>query len=799
MASFKAALNETVSSMTDDQFFLSKAFAEHINTLAEGVTERYRKGNKIRIKIVKAGKKFIAFTDNYTVTVNIDCPWIATLPSRMEKYYLIVGIVLHECGHMLYTDFGLMIDCVTKLEHKNILFPKIEESPALSEALENKMGRYFAPIYKGFDNAVEDGHIEKRVIRAVPGYGECLMKVRDIQRSEEMPTYAESLEQAKADGKKVDKISMLHNLVLMYAKYGISKIGKVEKRDELCDAFEEAKGYIDAAVGCNSSMMRRIEINKLFNCLVQFIVDEIKRELEERKKKSSKSSSSSESSSSESTERDSEGEEGESEGGSEKSDGSTGADDDSSEEDDTASGTTEESDESKDSEGSSSEETDGETDEKSEESEGSEGSETDELPSEAEKSEDTEDTKDTSSSDEDDAEPISDEEIARELEEVIKNLSEEAEEEAPEEMTERSSSRAPLADNEDDESESESSSSDEKSGDKGEPYSKPEADKESSDEIDLGYLEKIVAEEIVAEEIHSSIEKAMAKISDATRKGRIDKCPSVEKYLEPTKDAEEDYQKEHEELDRIARRVVKNLDKIIKERQIGDVQRGLYVGKQLDSARAYRRDHKIMANKILPEDIPDMEVVVLVDCSGSMSWGERMPQSKKCAYITWKFCQQMKIPCSVYGHTTTRNRDMVENVLMQCVAHKDNADKEDGKRIFTLEAISNNRDGWALNFCAETLSRSEASKKILFVISDGLPAASGYSYAAGKKDIREVIKRYKKAGISFVAAGIDECAPDIRDVYIEGVPKKEAAKFMDFSDMNGLPKAFANILKKELL
>ena len=788
---FKAALNEKVANLTDEEFFLSDAFKDHINTIIEGVTENYGfKKGRVTVSIRKAADKFIAYTDSRVITVNIDSPWINKLPSRAEKYYVIVGIVLHECGHVLYTDFGLMQTCVEKLSHHDIFFPKVDESPELQDALANKWGKYLAPAYKNYDNAVEDGHIEKRIIKHVPGYGECLMKVRDIQRSEATPTYAEALAEAEAKGKKINKIAILNNLILMYAKYGITKIGKLEEPDDLVEVFEEATGYIDSAVASNSAMMRRIEINKMFDCLVKYIIDEIKRKIEE--KKSSKSSPST----------------------SAKSTGSEDADADSS--DSEASGTSdketegEEDEEDSDEESSTKSGKSGDTDDKEDESDdGSEDS--DKSEGESDKSEDPADSETDADADGDGTgeadeetttseseEGISDEEIEKELREIMEELSEGEEED----LTKHRSSETPLADNDEPADEdTEDKETEDASSIEEDPYAKKTPDKESSDEIDLSYLEKEAAKERLSKELHGSIEKKMAKISDDIRKTRADKCPSVEKYIDPTPTAEEEYAKKHEELDRIARRVVKNLDKIIRERQIGDINRGLYVGKELDAKHAYRRDRKVMANKVLPEDIPDMEVSVLVDCSGSMSWKDRMPRSRECAYVTWKFCQQMGIPCSVYGHTTTHAKgSSCENVYMMCVAHKDNIDDADGKRIFTLDAKSNNRDGWALNFCAEELSKSDCSKKILFVISDGLPAASGYSYNAGKKDLREVVRKYKKKnGISFITAGIDECAPDIKDVYVQGVPEKEAAKFLDFSDMSGLPKAFAKILKKELL
>ena len=82
---------------------------------------------------------------------------------------------------------------------------------------------------------------------------------------------------------------------------------------------------------------------------------------------------------------------------------------------------------------------------------------------------------------------------------------------------------------------------------------------------------------------------------------------------------------------------------------------------------------------------------------------------------------------------------------------------------------------------------------------DQVYVETGYGDVLGKRDCQEVVKRYKKKGISVITAGIDDCANDIKSLYVDGINPKDAAKFLDYSDMTQLPKAFATIIKKELL
>lgn len=748
-------LNEAKDKMTDEVFFTTKVMQQHFEGIIEGVCKTFKR--HIKIQIINEGSS-VAFTNGNMITVNLNNDWIKNQPTRLDKYYIIVGIILHECGHILYTDFKLMEKCFDALEH-NRLFPIIDYSETLAECFDENMGRRFLKVYQTLDNCVEDGHIEKRVISHVPGYGECLLKVRKLHLADAgIKTYERLLQEAEKTGSDIDRIGCVIKLVLIYAKFGVDNVGDVS--DDLTKLFYRMTSHIDAAVNTNNAASRKKEVNIIFDMLIDFISEEIER-LKEKEKEEEKPKEEEEpekTSEDEDEEKDDEKE----------SEESTSEEDDTSETDDDSSEGGEES-------GTDEEIDDSDSPSISEEGTGSEEDDDSEDESTASKAEES-------------GSGMSKEEKEKALEEVLSSLGDICDDMS--DKTDHSDTMTSPVSDEDEDLESEGTTPDE--GLDFDP-----TNEEGPEEWDLSYLEDCAAEEEIAIATKKNIVKAMTRNADDTRKGRTDKFPSIQKYVEPNDEAIDMFDREHEELDRIARRVKKNLDKVIKERQKGDRLNGLYTGKQLDAAHTYRKDKRIFANKVLPEDIPNMEVCVLVDCSGSMCCGSRMDQSRKCAYITWKFCQFMDIPCSVYGHTTDAYPE--KHVVMTCVAHPDNLDKDDEKRIFMLRPEYDNRDGWAVNFCAEALSKSSATSKMLLIISDGLPAAVGYGDVLGKRDCQEVVKRYKKKGISVITAGIDDCANDIKSLYVDGINPKDAAKFLDYSDMTQLPKAFATLIKKELL
>lgn len=702
-------LEETKKEMTDEEFFTSSSMKEHLQTIIEGICKTYNR-NITATVIPKAD--FVACTDGDDIKISLNSDFVKAQETRQQKYYAIIGLILHECGHVLYTDFALLKKAILCLA-ANGIYPSITISEELDAMLKDGKGAMLIPVYKSLENCIEDGFIERLVIKDVPGYGECLIKVRKMHMEDSsILSYDASIKKAAETGKELDRISMMLNMVLFYAKYSMDLTDGIE--DDLTDSFKDIQGIIDKAMKSYHAPDRMKQVNIVFDKIVKFIDAEIGKESEEKPDPEMSDSKESEE---------------ESKADISSADGST---------------------------------TD---DEKEKEPESSESS----TSGSADDSADPEDTKEDS----DDAKSR---ELSKKMEETLKGLEKDLK--SMEDMSDHTCASSKTV------------------------TAKDDGDLDSSEaaedgEMDISHLEEKAAEEMISKEIHNRIEREMVRTQKDMYKTRKDKYPGIMTYLQPDRYAKEEYEVYHQELDRIARRVKKNLDKVIKQRRRGDVKKGLYVGKQFDAPHAYRKDKRIFSQKILPENIPDMEVCVLVDCSGSMSSDDRMEQARNCAYITWQFCSEMQIPCSVYGHTTNWHPET--HVKINCVAHPMNIDSDDGKRIFMLRADADNRDGWAVNFCGEVLTKSTATNKLLLIISDGLPAADGYYGPAAQRDIQDVVKKYKQKGIKIVTAGIDDCAPDIKRVYQDGAQSKYAAKFLDYSDMSKLPQAFATLIKKELL
>ena len=101
-----------------------------------------------------------------------------------------------------------------------------------------------------------------------------------------------------------------------------------------------------------------------------------------------------------------------------------------------------------------------------------------------------------------------------------------------------------------------------------------------------------------------------------------------------------------------------------------------------------------------------------------------------------------------------------------------------------------NRDGAALRFVAERLSKRSEELKLLILVSDGQPADSGYYGTAAEEDLRGIRQEYRRKGLLFVAAAIGDDKENIERIYGDS--------FLDITDLNQLPVKLTQVVKRFL-
>ncbi|MCF8010864.1 MAG: hypothetical protein K9L17_08135 [Clostridiales bacterium] len=185
------------------------------------------------------------------------------------------------------------------------------------------------------------------------------------------------------------------------------------------------------------------------------------------------------------------------------------------------------------------------------------------------------------------------------------------------------------------------------------------------------------------------------------------------------------------------------------------VERNLRKGR-LDTGSLWKigaKNPKVFCRIDEPGDIPTLAVYLLVDCSGSMK-GKSMFSARQAACLLTETCHALKIPVKVTGFTGAVVRPEGSDGMPRDVTHFEalNFDEDEKEKLAGLRASNENRDGYSIRVAAKELEKRAEDKKILIVLSDGLPMMpyKKYQKDRGINDTAKAVREAEKKGIGVI-------------------------------------------------
>lgn len=758
----KQLLNEHRSKITDKQFFTSRILAGHYEDVAAAQTRRYRYDRRIRVNIYwNPDDPNAACTNNASILINAGHSCVTKIKGRMDRYEMVSGLFAHELGHVLYTDF------LVKQTYMNYLskFKWYPAPPDLKTSRDAANERNFWEYVKleprnlefamqiafYIANVLEDGYIEGRILADFPGMlGYNLSVMRDLQY-QDMCTVTQLIEK-EADGSGHIFHTILQTM-LSYALYGEVKYGETPLSDERIQTIFRLIPQLDTAVTTTSAKERWKIVSLILIRCWHYIEDyiELCKKHQDEAAVSGTGSSAGEvlsgllqviaGSSAEGT-------------GSEKP--VLGAKVKKGAPANAAARVRTQALARQNGSGDDSENPDesGAAGEKENES-------GDSSPEEKSASNQT-DSDDSSASDEIGA-PLCDAGGKTQKQATT------AEEGGRIPFHQTDSVSAPVGGSTEYDSD----------------Y-KREMNENAATDIErmLGQM----AEKAACKQLETERLKELNEAAQSISYGNIHSGVNIHVHrIEQVDDELEDqFNQISGPLLDISKKLQRSLVQKLNDQQRGGKQTGLVMGRRLDAHSLCRNDGKVFYTNNLPNEIPRLSVGLLLDESGSMACGDRSTYARAAAIILYDFCQSLNIPIMIYGHSTVWGGD----VDLYSYAEFDSIDRDDKFRLMDISARNSNRDGAALRFVAEQLSKRPEEIRILMLLSDGQPAASGYSGTAAEEDLRGIKQEYKRKGILFIAAAIGEDKPNIERIYGDS--------FLDITDLNQLPVKLTAVIKRFL-
>ena len=811
------------------------------------VTANYDKKNDAVAYATSESNIYVNFGNSY-----LDKNPIGKKNTTEKKWLLGKGLVLHEIGHLLFTNFNDMANfqkAITADQWKWQRPIKAGVSPDFNENLKEVEAylnisvhnrKQFMTAFHDFNNIIEDGYNEEKLMKSFKGdFVASLYELRDFQY-EEFPT----IERVMEDGRS--NFSIWQLMMLSYAKFGLIKVQYNSTFTEpLVKKFCEFLPSITSCVTEDNSYVRLDKSLTLYVDMWDVIKEELVNITDEAytkmmkalemladsmgaanqrgqaidisqskdssdssenslnrkitqllaaKQKSTSNKSNPESSDAEETSASSVSEQGsEQEDGEKSSDSSSGSTDNKSEgynpdttEGKSASSASEQSGGHEDSE-KSSDSSSGSTDNKSEgdNPDTTEGKSASSASEQGSVQEDSEKSSDSSSGSTDNKSEGDNSDTTE-----GKSASSANEQGSKQESNDNSSS----SDNNQSENDISDNVADYNSILKTlsmelkEVEAEKEEDKQKAEqkaEQDISATKQNVAQDRVTEQARNEARQADEQmINSCIMDGPHAKVTYRLHDFSPAS-CKEAYVKMNNtySLERIGKKMAQKVKPIFEKKIKGAVYHGQHCGSRI-SIPHYQKDSSKPFDRIKKPEKISLSCTVIIDQSGSM-YGYKLESALRAAAIIKNFCNELKIPTMVFGHSSSYP---TMDIYRFC--EFDGSEDE----IYTLAAGNahcGTRDGAALLYAVNKLKDRREEKKIIFIISDGSPCDYGYSGITAYKDIQGIIKSASAYGISFFAAAIDEDKESIAKIYGED-------RFVDISNLDDLPSKMAYVLKRAL-
>ena len=324
-----------------------------------------------------------------------------------------------------------------------------------------------------------------------------------------------------------------------------------------------------------------------------------------------------------------------------------------------------------------------------------------------------------------------------------------------------------------------------------------------------------VTAEILHELLHSVKKERQQVIKEQKENEKIEKLnpridsplhQGVKAFFKPKGDMSRFTQLEYDALKRpiasIVNKTARELEDLAQmsiERTLRRKKRGK-IDKRLLTKLAAFSDSRIFNKKKIEEEQLKMDVMLLIDVSGSNN--AQMKNRKNDTYVARYVMNQIVailfheiLKKAHFDHTIwTFFEGGNANTQFSSIIDRGNAQERDsGLALKEVGAWGSNRDGYAIRYAGKYLNTySKNEKRLLIVLSDGQPAASGYGGQSAMEDVKAAVKEVEQDGAKVIGIFTGD---DSENKYFSKM--YEQCIFVNNDSIFDLPKKLKDLLLQE--
>jgi cobalamin biosynthesis protein CobT len=222
--------------------------------------------------------------------------------------------------------------------------------------------------------------------------------------------------------------------------------------------------------------------------------------------------------------------------------------------------------------------------------------------------------------------------------------------------------------------------------------------------------------------------------------------------------------------------------------------------------RAFNQDSKIYKKRVNATKI-NTAISILCDISGSMR-GSKIELLRPTVLILGDTLFKLKIPFEILSFTTNEaisradvDKDKEEYNRFEGLEHtiykSFNSNYTNSRfSIVELQASEDNVDGESVLWAAKRLIQRKEVRKILFVLSDGSPAAYFSNHKIQNEYLKEIISKIEKSGIEVIGIGL--CSSDVSQFYKNHVvihKEQDISEFIYMALVKSISRNIWNIVR----
>ena len=720
----------------------SKAFKDYITSGMLTLFKKHKREPNLNYKVYyKEGDMTTALTNNKEIIVNAANSLFTKRDELDEPLSVsvdhILGVMFHEAGHVLYTNFSVLRKYKEQFRDGKLVISSIELSKEEKKSLKeinNLLNDNRSNVVLGVSLTKTKSFIYNIFDWLNNAIEDGRIEKTLLDRDADFGGYCNGLiglrnkQKDEIVGSNIQDIEKYLNACFEYAKYGTSTTYTGDVFPEL----EEAKPIIDIMLDCKEAMKFTEYTVELIciaypNLIKPLLTDQTDDQSDDNQSNDNSQGSSNDNDENSDSDNSSSG----------QSNGKSGDDESQENTEGNGAGGSSESEEDQEEANNS------ESDDSSEADDEQEGSNGDSSNEESDENENEDSSNQDDSTDGDNSNDQRDSSKEDELDNIMDNLPE--------------MSTVPEYDNMGVES-----------GDD---------DLEESIQPTPDFVGEAAREE-VEEEINGEINKM---ISDSTaplgcsRVTVIDDLPYAS--LSPNQDA---FLNSNRSL---FKKVGREIENHLKSDMRTGSNKRKFSGKKFRAEKLVNRDYRYFENTATKRDIPETAVGILIDQSGSM-YGEQIRCATYAAMGMYKTLAELEhFDVAVYGHTSTYDEVIINRYIDFGFKPKDPI-----KVLAGIYSDGGNIDEVAVTALGERLKSQMVDKKIMIIISDGLPHSM---IGHAETRLRDLVKEYVKGGFNVFVAALGSDKAKIDKIY-------EDVSFIDITDPSELPTNMLRAIKRTI-